>query len=527
MTRKSVVDAVVKRFKGMSGLTVAEKAYSLLSALLASVLILYSGYVLYDMMYTSNAAFGSAWGMLRYRPEIIEDDDVPLSASELASINEDYRAWLTLYDTNIDYPVMQGKDDLWYASHDIYGKTSLTGAIYLAASNSGDFSDAYNLTYGHHMDNRAMFGGIDLYAEGDYIDTHRRGILVTSDKVYDLDVFALIETSAYDDDVYVVSGKDIDDVLSTIRRKHVVMRIDRARGAKKILAMSTCESSETNGRRVLFAVMTERDLTTPVPPVPVIPELPTGDPVTTTTVATVQVIPTIPVAPTVPPTLANSTANPVQVPESIEDNGVPLTDFFQPTGSSYGWDAWALLNLICMLLTIYLFLPVLHLRAKYRRRRLMRDANEMKVGLAEGDEPEDDALLLEYERILHEAARIRRKARHGLAPLSESESEVTESDREEAVERLYWRQGRFGNRLHGGVVAEIIVSVVAVIAFILTEDIRLPMVIIDRWTPLMIFLLALCWIIDVRLIRYREGVEAEDRDDEDDDTSYGGDRYQQ
>lgn len=238
-------------------------------------------------------------------------------------------------------------------------------------------------------------------------------------------------------------------------------------------------------------------------------------------------IPTIPVAPTVPPTLANSTANPVQVPESIEDDGVPLTDFFQPTGSSYGWDAWALLNLICMLLTIYLFLPVLHLRAKYRRRRLMRDANEMKVGLAEGDEPEDDNLLLEYERILHEAARIRRKARHGLAPLSESESEVTESDREEAVERLYWRQGRFGNRLHGGVVAEIIVSVVAVIAFILTEDIRLPMVIIDRWTPLMIVLLALCWFIDVRLIRYREGVEAENQDDEDDDTSYGDNRYQQ
>lgn len=518
MTSKSVVDAVVRRFKGMSGLTVAEKAYSLMSALLASVLILYSGYVLYDMMYTSNAAFVSAWGTLRYRPEIIEDDSVPLSASELASINKDYRAWLTLYETNIDYPVMQGKDDLWYASHDIYGKTSLTGAIYLAASNSGDFSDAYNLTYGHHMDNRAMFGGIDLYAEGDYIDTHRRGILVTSDKVYDLDVFALIETSAYDDDVYVVSGKNIDDVLSTIRRKHVVMRIDRARGAKKILAMSTCESSETNGRRVLFAVMTERDLTTPVTPVPMTPEQPTRDPVTPPTVATVPVIPTVPVTPTVPPTLANSPANPVpmpdRVPESIEDNGVPLIDFFQPTGSSYGWDAWALLNLICMLLTIYLFLPVLHLRAKYRRRRLMRNANKMKVGLADGAEPEDYDLLLEYERILHEAERIRRKARHGLAPLSESESEVTESDREEAVERLYWRQGRFGSRLHGGVVAEIVVSVVAVIAFILTEDIRLPMVIIDRWTPLMIVLLALCWFIDVRLIRYREGVEAEDEDDD-------------
>ena len=55
--------------------------------------------------------------------------------------------------------------------------------------------------------------------------------------------------------------------------------------------------------------------------------------------------------------------------------------------------------------------------------------------------------------------------------------------------------------------------IVAIIAFILTEDMRLPMILIDRWTPLMILLLAICWIVDVRLVRYRNKVLAEEEEE--------------
>ena len=34
--------------------------------------------------------------------------------------------------------------------------------VNLAAGNSPDFSDDYNLVYGHHMDNGAMFGGLTI-----------------------------------------------------------------------------------------------------------------------------------------------------------------------------------------------------------------------------------------------------------------------------------------------------------------------------------------------------------------------------
>ena len=50
---------------------------------------------------------------------------------------------------------------------------------------------------------------------------------------------------------------------------------------------------------------------------------------------------------------------------------------------------------------------------------------------------------------------------------------------------------------------QLIVTVFAIFWFIWTEDPRKPMVIIDRWTLLMIILFAITWFVDVYLIKYR------------------------
>ncbi len=242
---------------------------SLLTGLLAAVLILYSGYVLYDSFYTQEQAYNSGWELLQYRPEVIEDGVTPLAGqNRLQAILNDYRAWLTMYETNIDYPVVQGTDDLYYASHDIYGESSLTGAIYLAAGNTSNFSDAYNLIYGHHMDNGAMFGALDRYLDVDYLLSHQEGVLITPIGVWDLTVFAVIETDAYEDKVYNVGpSRTVDDVLDFLRaptEKTTVRYFDEdiARGSVKITALSTCASAETNGRLVVYCRTVLRNLLT-------------------------------------------------------------------------------------------------------------------------------------------------------------------------------------------------------------------------------------------------------------------------
>lgn len=324
---KATVDAVLTIFKAGNALL------SLLSGLLASVLILYSGYVLYDSFSTEYRAYSSSWDLLKYKPEIINDEPSE-GAAALIAINEDYRSWLTIYNTTIDYPVVQGENDLYYASHDIYRNSSLTGAIYLAAGNSADFSDSYNLIYGHHMDNGAMFGSLDRFANEAYFHEYQEGILVTREKIYDITLFAVISTDAYENQVYMV-GHRASEVIAFLTGDRsgdvglgteiLVYDENVARDADHIVALSTCANAETNGRLVVFAKMTEHviDDETPTTDEPVTAE-PTTD--TPTTAAPPTAAPTT-VAPTTaaPTTAAPATDVPTDAPTTGDPTAAPTT----------------------------------------------------------------------------------------------------------------------------------------------------------------------------------------------------------
>jgi len=529
MSTKSSVTAVLDRISRNSGTVldavsgIGGRALSLLSGLLSASLILYSGYVLYDTFYTQNQAYASSWELLQYRPEIIDDGATPLSGADtLAKINEDYRAWLTVYDTRIDYPVMQGDDDLYYASHDIYGNSSLTGAIYLAAGNTSDLSDNYNLLYGHHMDNNALFGGLDKFKGDDYFQNHREGVLVTKNAIYDLYTFAVIETDAYESMVYSVGGdRNLDTLRAYIREHSVQLDWETAQSSEKIAAFSTCRDAETSGRLVVFARMTLRDTTPPDADDDDDDEEPTTPPATAP-------------VPGTPP--GNPPGNPPATPpgsttddggaggddsglEEIDDGETPLARLvssFQPSGSRHGARAWALVNLICLVFTAYILLPLLHLKAKFSRARLMKKVNAAKEELREAQ------LLQEKER--RERERIRQIALENRAKSAEeaqgaenappvNTGDVTVQEFVDAVEVLYYQVKKFMRRFRLGIGVEVLDVLIAFLVFIWTENMRLPMVLIDRWTPLMILFLLVCIVIDIILARYRNRVLAEEEED--------------
>ena len=196
----------------------------------------------------------------------------------------------------------------------------------------------------------------------------------------------------------------------------------------------------------------------------------------------------------------------------IDDEETPLSQFFdifQPKPGR-GTPAWALVNLICVIVTAYLFLPLLHLGAKFGRIRRMRRVNDAKSKLRTRLDL-DETQLRERDRIYDIAINNLQKDGKpaGIA-------DVTQEAFDTAVEALYYHIGRFTKRSVVGVCLEALVVALSVIAFVLTEDMRLPMILIDKWTPLMILLLLLCWIVDLRLLRYRDKVQAEEETEKSD-----------
>ncbi|MTP02545.1 class B sortase, partial [Turicibacter sanguinis] len=50
---------------------------------------------------------------------------------ELTSINSDYRFWLKIENTNIDYPVVQSQDNQYYLKHDFNKNYLASGSIFM------------------------------------------------------------------------------------------------------------------------------------------------------------------------------------------------------------------------------------------------------------------------------------------------------------------------------------------------------------------------------------------------------------
>ena len=232
------------------------RVLSVVVGILILVMLLYGGYSLWDTAMLYQGAFVSS-DLLKYKPSSGKTDGPTLA--ELAALNPDVRGWLTIDDTHIDYPVVQGKTDMEYINKDVYGEFSLSGSIFMDSRNAADFSDSYCLLYGHHMDNGAMFGDVVEFVNKDYFDSHRTGTLYLIDgSVYTIELFACIEIDAFDSVVYQPTAQEqgnVGPLLEYIREKAVQYREIGVTTSNQIIGLSTCAEAETNGRVVVFGRM--------------------------------------------------------------------------------------------------------------------------------------------------------------------------------------------------------------------------------------------------------------------------------
>ena len=232
-------------------------------SLMAFVIILamfaYGGYSLWDSYMVNQGAFLSS-DLLKYKPQAAEDGgEANYSLEELIALNPDTRGWITIDDTHIDYPFVQGETDMEYINMDIMGEFALSGAIFQSCMNSPDFSDTYNLLYGHHMDNAAMFSDVMEFLDADYFESHQTGTLYLPDKTYHISVFACIEADGYDPLIYN-PGPDFGtgELLEYLKASSTQYRDIGVTAEDKIVGLSTCVDAQTTERAILFGRLEEK-----------------------------------------------------------------------------------------------------------------------------------------------------------------------------------------------------------------------------------------------------------------------------
>lgn len=88
----------------------------------------------------------------------------------LQKVNEDVIGWISISDTEVDYPVVQAKDNTYYLNHNIEKEYSSRGSIFLDCQNVE--GDSHIVLYGHNMMDGGMFGDMEQYVEEEYYDIH-------------------------------------------------------------------------------------------------------------------------------------------------------------------------------------------------------------------------------------------------------------------------------------------------------------------------------------------------------------------
>lgn len=218
------------------------------------LLMAFAGYALWDSRQIHRSADKANY--TAYKPSITDEGK---SFKELQSLNTEVFAWVTVYGTNIDYPVTQGKDNMKYVNTNAEGLYSLSGSIFLDAGNNNDFSDFANILYGHHMAKKTMFGEIGYFAEKNTFDSHKYGNLYFDGKNHGIEFFAFVHADAYDDTIFEPNQKETERqaYIDNLLEKALYQRDAGVTIEDNIILMSTCSSASTNGRDILVGRITE------------------------------------------------------------------------------------------------------------------------------------------------------------------------------------------------------------------------------------------------------------------------------
>ena len=265
-------------------------------------LLLFAGYARWDSQQVYTQA--DPIQFIQYKPSPPE----MMNFEELQTLNPDVLGWLTIYDTNIDYPVVIGEDNEKYLNLNPKLEQSGSGSLFMDYRNNRNFTDFNTIIFGHHMAHHEMFGDLDLFLDEDFWNKHEYGNLIYDAQNHGLQFVAMLQCDAYDFFIYhpAVNGEEqrvkyINRIYETAKYVRGVdtqhlRDMQKQEAARKkalkeagitdtnaedsvfykgrtspvtpddhIVLLSTCSADITNGRFILVCKILDRPVENPFP----------------------------------------------------------------------------------------------------------------------------------------------------------------------------------------------------------------------------------------------------------------------
>lgn len=195
---------------------------------------------------------------------VSEGGDVLAKYQELYLQNEEMAGWIAIDGTNINYPVMQSKNNPnFYLKHNFEKEYSYLGVPYI--QENCDILTSDNLIiYGHHIKGQKMFGALENYKDKSFYEGHRTIQFDTLTEQAEYEIIAVFKTVAYSAEGYryydFVDAENEDEFIAYVGKCKELALYDTGVTAEygdKLITLSTCEYSAQNGRLVVVAKKVE------------------------------------------------------------------------------------------------------------------------------------------------------------------------------------------------------------------------------------------------------------------------------
>ncbi|EAD5841074.1 TPA: class B sortase [Listeria innocua] len=173
----------------------------------------------------------------------------------LQKLNKDMAGWLTMADTEIDYPILQSTDNDYYLHHNYKNEKARAGSIFKDYRNTNEFLDKNTIIYGHNMKDGSMFADLRKYLNKDFLAAHPTFSYESGLANYEVEIFAVYETTT---DFYYIETefpepKDFDNYLQKVKQQSIYQSNVKVSSKDRIITLSTCDTEKDyeKGRMVI------------------------------------------------------------------------------------------------------------------------------------------------------------------------------------------------------------------------------------------------------------------------------------
>ena len=187
----------------------------------------------------------------------ITDDSLKVDFDEFRKINPDVVGWIRYKCANIEYPIVQGRDNSKYLYTRFDGAYSDFGTLFVDAAAETPFEQFNTIIYGHHMQDGSMFGSLKKLKDLEFCRKHPKMELATPSDNYDLEIWAFLNQPS-DSIVFtsnVNSEEDREEYLDWIRNKAVYTTDADIDIDDRLVVLSTCAYEYSGARYIVVCKM--------------------------------------------------------------------------------------------------------------------------------------------------------------------------------------------------------------------------------------------------------------------------------